>query len=358
MSKMTRRTFLGAGAAATAIVAGQLGAKSGRAQQAPVRVAQGGGVLNLYSARHYDSDSEIYQGFTNATGIQVNLIEAEADPLIERIKSEGANSPADVLITVDAGRLWRAEQEGLFQPVTSTVLENAVPENLRHPQGLWYGVSKRARVIMYDKTKVNPAQLSTYEDLADPKWRGQILVRSSTNIYNQSLVGSLIEANGPQATEEWVRALVANFARPPEGNDVSQIQACAAGVGTLTLANTYYLVRLLKSDDPAERQAAEKVGAFFPNQRDRGTHVNISGAGVLKTSPNKAAAIQFLEYLVTPEAQEIFAQSNHEYPVLAGAALDPVLASLGEFKEDSLNASVFGRNNGEALQIMDRAGWT
>lgn len=358
MGKMTRRTFMGAGAAVTVAVIGQLGAKSGRAQQAPTRVAQAGGVLNLYSARHYDSDNQIYQSFTNATGLQVNLIEAEADPLIERIKSEGSNSPADVLITVDAGRLWRAEQDGLFQPVESDVLRQAVPENLRHPQGLWYGVSKRARVIMYDKTKVNPSELSTYENLADPKWRGQILVRSSTNIYNQSLVGSILEADGPEATEAWVRGLVANFARPPEGNDTSQIQACAAGVGTLAIANTYYLVRLLGSDNPAERQAAEKIGVFFPNQRDRGTHVNISGAGVLKTAPNKAAAIQFLEYLVSPEAQEIFAQSNHEYPVLPGADLDPVLASFGEFREDSLNASIFGRNNEAALRIMDRAGWT
>lgn len=358
MSKMTRRTFLGAGAAVTAAVVGQLGTKSGRAQQSPSRIAQAGRTLNLYSARHYDSDNQIYQSFTNATGIQINLIEAEADPLIERIKSEGTNSPADVLMTVDAGRLWRAEQEGLFQPVDSAVLREAVPENLRHPQGLWYGVSKRARVIMYDKTKVNPAELSTYENLTDPKWRGQILVRSSTNVYNQSLVGSILEADGPEATEEWVRGLVANFARPPEGNDISQIQSCAAGVGTITIANTYYLVRLLKSEDPAERQAAEKVAVFFPNQRDRGAHVNISGAGVLKSAPDKAAAVQFLEYLVSPEAQEIFAQSNHEYPVLEGAALDPVLASLGTFKEDTLNASVFGRNNAEALQIMDRAGWT
>lgn len=357
MNKMTRRTFLGASTAAAALAMGQWKPRAGRAQSAP-QVAQGGGVLNLYSARHYDTDNALYQSFTDATGIQINLIEAEADPLIERIKSEGANSPADILMTVDAGRLWRAEQDGLFQPIQSDILNQAVPENLRHPEGLWYGLSKRARVIIYNKEQVNPSELSTYEDLADPKWRGQILVRSSTNIYNQSLTGSMLEANGPEATEEWVRGLVANFARPPEGNDTAQIQACAAGVGNLAIANTYYLIRLAKSDDPADREVAEKVSIFFPNQRDRGTHVNISGAGVLKTAPNKDAAIRFLEHLVSQESQEIFAQGNNEYPVLEGVALDPVLASYGEFKEDSLNASIFGRNNEEALRIMDRGGWT
>jgi iron(III) transport system substrate-binding protein len=355
MNKMTRRTFLVGGAAVTAIIVGPA-SRSSRAQT-PTQTAQTG-TLNLYSARHYDTDNTLYQSFTDETGTQVNLIEAEADPLIERIKSEGSNSPADVLITVDAGRLWRAEQEGLFQPVESAVLQESVPENLRHPQGLWFGLSKRARVIMYDRTKVNPAELSTYEALADPKWRGQVLVRSSTNVYNQSLVGSILEANGPEATEEWVRGLVANFARPAEGNDTGQIMACASGVGTLAIANTYYLVRLLKSEDPAEREAAERIGVFFPNQRDRGTHINISGAGVLKTAPNRDAAVRFIEHLASPQSQQIFAQGNNEYPVVQGTELDPTLASFGEFKEDSLNASVFGRNNEEALRIMDRAGWT
>lgn len=354
MSKMTRRTFLGATTAVTIVTLGQF-PKSGRAQSS---LAQGGGEVNLYSARHYDTDNRLYESFTEATGVRVNLIEAEADPLIERIKSEGTNSPADVLVTVDAGRLWRAEQEGLFEPVTSTILQNAVPSSLRHPQGLWFGLSKRARVIMYNKEKVNPAELSTYEDLADPKWRGQVLVRSSTNIYNQSLVGSMLEANGEQATEEWARGLVANFARPPEGNDTAQIQACAAGVGNLAIANTYYLMRLAKSDDPADQAVAEKIGVFFPNQRDRGTHVNISGAGVLKTAPNKQAAIRFLEHLVSQESQEIFAQGNNEYPVVEGVPLDPVVASYGSFKEDQLNASIIGRNNDAALRLMDRAGWT
>jgi iron(III) transport system substrate-binding protein len=350
MSKISRRTFIGAGTAAATIAIGTWG-RSARAQSS-------GSVVNLYSARHYDSDNEIYQAFADATGIRVNLIEAEADPLIERIKSEGANSPADVLVTVDAGRLWRAEQAGLFQPANSTALTQAIPENLRHPQGLWYGFSKRARVIMYDKTKVTPAELSTYEDLANPKWRGKILVRSSTNIYNQSLTGSILAAVGAQKTEEWARGVVANFARPPEGNDTAQIMACAAGVGSLAISNTYYLLRMLASEKPEDKAVAEKIGIFFPNQRDRGAHVNISGGGLVKTSPNKANAIKFLEFLASPKAQEIFAKSNHEYPVVAGTPIDPVLATYGtDFKEDSLNASIFGRNGEEAMKIADRAGW-
>jgi iron(III) transport system substrate-binding protein len=350
MSKISRRTFIGAGTAAATIAIGSWG----RGAQAQTS----GSVVNLYSARHYDADNAMYQAFTDATGVRVNLIEAEADPLIERIKSEGANSPADVLVTVDAGRLWRAEQAGLFQPANSDILNQAIPENLRHPQGLWFGFSKRARVIMYDKTKVSPSELSTYEDLANPKWRGKILVRSSTNIYNQSLTGSILAAAGAPKTEEWARGVVANFARPAQGNDTGQIQSCAAGVGTLAISNTYYLLRMLASDKPEERAVAEKIGIFFPNQRDRGTHVNISGGGLVKTSPNKANAIKFLEFLASPKAQEVFAKSNHEYPVVAGTPVDPTLASYGTFKEDALNAAVFGRNGEEALKIMDRAGWT
>ncbi|MCU0568261.1 MAG: Fe(3+) ABC transporter substrate-binding protein [Oculatellaceae cyanobacterium Prado106] len=350
MNKIARRQFIGMGAAAAAIATAQFG-KSAKAQTSP------GGVVNLYSSRHYDTDNALYESFTRATGIRVNLIEAEADPLIERIKTEGANSPADVLITVDAGRLWRAEQEGLFQPIESSVLTSAVPANLRHPDGLWYGFSKRARVIMYDKSKVNPAEITTYEALTDPKWRGQILTRSSTNIYSVSLTSSVLEANGSATTEEWIQGLVANLARQPEGNDTAQIQACAAGVGSLAIANTYYLVRMMKSDKPEERAIAEKLGVVFPNQRDRGTHVNISGGGVLKNSPNKAAAIKFLEHMVSPEAQEIFAKGNNEYPVIANAPVDPMLQALGNFKEDPVSATVYGRNSLVSLQLMNQGGW-
>jgi len=314
-------------------------------------------VVNLYSARHYESDKALYDSFTKKTGIKVNLIEAAGDKLIERIKSEGANSPADVIVTVDAGNLWRAQDAGLLQPVRSKILETAIPANLRDPQGYWFGFSKRARVIVYNKTKVKPSQLSTYEDLANPKWKGRVIVRSSSNVYNMSLTGSVLAKNGVKKTEEWVRGMVANFARPPEGNDTAQIKAVAAGVADLTLVNSYYVIRLMKSDKPEDKAVANKIAVFFPNQSDRGTHINIGGAGVAKTSPNRAAAVKFLEHLASREAQEIFAKSNNEYPAVKNASIDPVLASLGKFKEDNINAAVFGKNNAEALKIMDRGGW-
>lgn len=347
---ITRRVFLASGAAVTAIATHQL--MYGRA-------AQSEQVLNLYSARHYDTDTEIYDSFTKKTGIKVKLVEAEADKLIERIKSEGANSPADVLLTVDAGRLWRAQEAGLLQPVSSKALKAAIPANLSEPKGYWYGFSKRARVIVYNKDKVKPSELSRYEDLADPKWKGRLISRSSTHVYNQSLVGAILAADGPQKTEVWARGVVTNFSRQPEGNDTAQIKAVASGAADLTFVNTYYVVRLMKSKKPEDQAIASKIGVFFPNQGsgDRGTHINISGGGVVKTSKNQEAAIKFLEHLISPEVQEIFAKGNNEYPVLAKAPTDPVLTSLGNFREDKLNAAIYGGNNGEALKIMDRAGW-
>lgn len=316
-----------------------------------------GGELNLYSSRHYDTDDALYQGFTAKTGIEINLIEGDADELISRIKSEGANSPADVLMTVDAGRLWRAEEEGLFQTVDSPVLEAAIPENLRHPDGFWFGLTQRARVIVYNKDTVDPSELSTYEDLADPKWKGRVCIRSSSNIYNQSLLGSMVESIGMDATEEWAKGLVSNLAREPEGGDTDQIKAVAAGQCDVAIANHYYWARLAKSEDATEQGIADQVGVFFPNQGDRGTHVNISGAGVVAMAPNYENAVAFLEYLVTPEAQEVFAQGNNEYPVVEGVTTDDVVLGLGDFKVDSMNVSAYGRNNAEVLQISDRAGW-
>ena len=361
MKKITRRVFLATGTAMAIVVAGCVGKTTNGSNQAQTQTqtqTQGQTqTLNLYSARHYDTDNALYESFTKKTGIKVNLVEAKAEELIERIKSEGANSPADLIITVDAGNLSRAKEAGILQPVSSQVLETAIPASLRDPDGHWFGLSKRARVIVYNKDKVKPSDLSTYEALTDPKWKGRILVRSSNNVYNQSLVGSMLEVNGPQKTEEWARGVVANFARAPEGNDTAQIKAVAAGQGDIAIANTYYVARLLKSDKPEDKAIAQKIGVFFPNQNERGAHVNISGGGVVKTAPNKEGAIKFLEYMVSPEAQEIFAKSNYEYPVLEGAALDPVVASLGQFKADATNAAAFGKNNPEALKIMDRAGW-
>jgi len=363
MKKITRRVFLATGTAMAIVVAGCVGKTTNGSNQAQTQTqtqtqTQGQTqTLNLYSARHYDTDNALYESFTKKTGIKVNLVEAKAEELIERIKSEGANSPADLIITVDAGNLSRAKEAGILQPVSSKVLETTVPASLRDPEGHWFGLSKRARVIVYNKDKVKPSDLSTYEALTDPKWKGRILVRSSNNVYNQSLVGSMLEVNGPQKTEEWARGVVANFARPPEGNDTAQIKAVAAGQGDIAIANSYYVARLLKSDKPEDKAIAQKIGVFFPNQNERGAHVNISGGGVVKTAPNKEGAIKFLEYMVSPEAQESFAKSNYEYPVLEGAALDPVVASLGQFKADATNAAAFGKNNPEALKIMDRAGW-
>jgi iron(III) transport system substrate-binding protein len=349
MNKLTRRGFMAASAAFTAITLGEL--KRSRPTLADT------GVVNLYSSRHYDTDNQLYENFTTNTGIKVNLVEGKGDALIERIKSEGANSPADVFLTVDAGRLWRAQQENILKPISSSTLNNAIPANLRDPQGRWYGFSKRARVIMYSKSRVNPSQLSTYEDLGDSKWQDKVLIRSSGNIYNQSLVASMIEELGEQPTEAWVKQFVANFARPPEGNDTAQIKAVAAGAGDVALANSYYLARLARSSDAADQAVANEVGMFFPNQRGRGTHINISGGGVVATAPNPTGATQFLEYLVSSEAQQMFAQGGNEYPVVAGVATPQVLQQFGSFKENNLDVSAYGRLNAEAIQLMDRAGW-
>ncbi|MEN9228042.1 MAG: Fe(3+) ABC transporter substrate-binding protein [Gloeomargarita sp. GMQP_bins_120] len=315
------------------------------------------GVVNVYSSRHYDSDRELFRRFTQATGIQVNVLEGKDDELIERIRSEGRNSPADVLFTVDAGRLWRAQQAGLFRPVDSPLLTRSIPASLREPRNHWFGFTRRARVIMYNKDRVKPGDISTYEELADPKWRGQVLVRSSRNVYNQSLVGALIRHLGEARTERWARGLVENLARPPQGGDTDQIRAAAAGVGALAISNTYYLIRLLKSPNPADREVGQKMGIIFPNQNSFGTHVNISGAGVIVTAPHARNAVRFLEFLATREAQDVLARGNNEYPAVPGVPLDPVLASFGTFKQDPINASVFGRNNELALRITDRAGW-
>ncbi|MBI4081095.1 MAG: Fe(3+) ABC transporter substrate-binding protein [Candidatus Lambdaproteobacteria bacterium] len=314
-------------------------------------------AVNLYSARHYDSDKALYQGFTRRTGIRVNLIEGGGDQLIERIKAEGPNSPADVLIAADAGLLWRAQAAGILQPVASPALEQAIPPRFREPGGHWFGLTKRARVLVYSKARVKPAELASYEGLANPRWKGRIVVRSSSNVYNQSLTGALIAAHGEAATEAWARALVANFARPPSGGDRDQIRAVAAGEADVAISNTYYLGQLINSRRPEERAAAAQVAVFFPNQQDRGTHVNISGGGVARHAPNREAAVRFLDYLVTAEAQQVFARGNFEYPIVAGVATDPTIAAFGTFKEDPLDAAVFGRNNEAALKLMDRAGW-
>ncbi|ELR96445.1 Fe(3+) ABC transporter substrate-binding protein [Gloeocapsa sp. PCC 73106] len=349
MNQLSRRVFLAGAAATTAVTLGQFNRKN--------RVSAQTQEINLYSSRHYNTDNALYENFTTATGIKVNLIEGNADELIERIKSEGQNSPADILMTVDVTRLWRADQEGIFTPVSSAILTEKIPANLRHPEGHWFAFSKRARVIMYHKDRVNPAELSTYEDLADPKWKGKIAIRSSDNSYNQALVASIIAANGEEKTQEWTQGLVANFARPPEGNDTAQIEAVAAGIADLAIANTYYLANLGQSEEPQKQEIFKTIGIFFPNQQDRGAHVNISGGGLLKTAPNPEGGVKFLEYLVSEEAQKFFAEGNNEYPVVEGVPIAPIIAGFGEFKSDSTAIAELGPLVPPAVQVMDRAGW-
>lgn len=316
------------------------------------------GTLNIYSARHYNTDEALYGNFSDLTGVKINRIDAEPDPLVERLKAEGDKSPCDVFLTTDAGRIERARQLDLLQPVASEVLAARVPAHLRDPDNTWFGFSKRARVIVYGKAQVSAADApKTYEALADPKWKGKLLIRSSGHIYNQSLVGSLLAALGPEKTEAWARGVAANLARPPRGGDTDQIKGVAAGEAEIGVTNTYYLANLMRSKKPEDRAVAEKVGVVFPDQDGRGTHVNISGGAVARHAPNRMAAVKFLEYLVSTPAQKYFAEGNSEYPVVAGVPLSAELQALGTFKEDPLNARVFALNNAEALRIMDRAGW-
>ncbi len=315
-------------------------------------------VLNLYSSRHYQTDEALYTGFTKLTGIKVNRIEAGEDALIERIRNEGARSPADVLVTVDAGRLWRAEQLGLFQPVKSAQLEARIPASFREPNGLWYGVSLRARVIAYNRSKVNAAGLKNYEDLADAKWKGRVCMRSSSNIYNLSLMGALIEHLGEAKAEAWAKSVKNNLAREPKGGDTDQLKSVAAGECDVTISNQYYYARLARSQKREERAVAEKLGIVFPNQSSWGTHVNVSGAGVMKNAPHRDAAVRFLEYLASDAAQRYFADGNNEWPAVAGVQVaNPVLSDFGAFKVDPINVAVLGRNQPGAQKLYDRTGW-
>ena len=316
-----------------------------------------GEELNIYSSRHYDTDLELYDEFTKQTGIKINLIEGGSDELIERIKSEGINSPADVVITVDAGRLWRAKEAGVLSGVESEILFERIPAELRDVDNQWFGLSQRIRGIVYNKSVVSEEDLQGYLQLADPVWKGRICVRSSNNIYNQSMVASLIESIGAEATEQWATALVSNFARSPQGGDTDQIKAVAAGVCDVALANHYYLARLMESEHSADREVADAVGIYFPGGEYNGVHVNISGAGVAAHSPNRSNAIRFLEYLTEENAQTYFSGGNYEYPVSGDTYLPEILELFGRFTSDAVNVSAYGRNNPDAIRLMDRAGW-
>lgn len=313
--------------------------------------------VNVYSSRHYNTDQALYDEFTDATGIKVNLIEAKGDALIERMAAEGESSPADVFITVDGSRIARAVEAGLFQAVDSEALTSAVPENLRHPEGLWFGLSTRVRGIVYAKDKVDPSTITAYEDLTGEEWKGRVCIRSSSNVYNQSLVASMIAADGLEAAEGWANGIVANMARDPQGGDTDQIKAVAAGECDVAVSNHYYLARLMRSEKAEDKAVADAVDIIFPNQDGRGAHANVSAAGVAAHAPNKDAAIQFIEYLATPSAQAYFAEGNNEWPVVADVKLSPVLEAWGEFKTDAVAVASFGENNADALKAMDRAGW-
>jgi iron(III) transport system substrate-binding protein len=313
--------------------------------------------VNIYSERKEELIKPLLDRFTTETGIKVNLVTGEGDALIKRLEIEGGNSPADILLATDVARLYRARSLGLLQPVQSDMLANAIPGKFRDGEGYWFGLSLRSRVIVYAKDRVQPDRLSTYEALAGPEWKGRICVRSSSNPYNQSLVASMIARKGVEATEEWARGLVNNFARAPKGGDRDQIKAVAVGECDVALVNTYYLGGMLHSGVPDEKEAAEKTALFWPNQNDRGAHFNVSGAGVTRAAKNRDAAIRLLEFLAGDEAQAWYAQVNYEFPVSPGVAVSETLKQWGDFIADDIRLDQLGQYNAEAVRLMDRAGW-
>jgi iron(III) transport system substrate-binding protein len=311
------------------------------------------GEVNIYSARHYQSDETLYAEFEERTGIEINRLQGGSDALIERIANEGRNTPADVLITVDAGRLWRAEKEGILASIESDRLKSRLPASVRHPNGEWFGFSSRARVIFYSKDRYDEPPVTTYEGLADDKLEGEVCIRSSGNVYNQSLLASMIAAHGTDKAEDWAAGVVDNFARDPEGGDTDQIMGAAVGACGVAVANHYYYVRMLQNNPDLD----EKVGLIWPNQDGRGAHINVSGAGAVKHGPNRENAVRFLEYLASDFAQRYFADGNNEYPVVEGVAPNTKLEKLGAFKPDDVNVALFGKHQAKAQKIFDRVGW-
>ena len=317
--------------------------------------------VNVYTSRHYDSDDALYEKFKNNTGIKVNIISGKGDALMERLKSEGNNSPADIFLTTDAGNLWKIQKEGLFLSINSENIKSIVPSNFRGPGDEWIAIAKRARVIFYNPNNVSSQEIEnlSYEDLSASKWKGRIVIRSSGNIYNQSLVASLISNHGIEATEEWAKGLVSNLARKPQGNDRAQIIAVANGEADIAVANSYYYGAMLSGSKGEEQEtAAKKVRMHFPNQDNRGVHVNISGAGILKSAPNKDNALTFLEFLLSEQAQEHIVNNTFEYPVLDTVSPSTYISQFGtDFVEDQTSAGDFGKYNPDAIRLMDRVGW-
>lgn len=327
------------------------------ADNTPDTTPSGSGVVNVYTARHYEIDSQIFQEFTKQTGIQVNEVKGNAEELIERLRREGESTEADLFITVDGGVLDYAKQNDILQPVESEIVEQNVPAELRDKDNMWVGMATRARVIAYSKDRVNPEELSTYEDLASDKWKGKVLARSSTSLYNQSLLASLIELNGEEQAEQWAQGVVNNFAREPQGNDRDQAKAIVAGVGDVAIMNTYYVGLLLNSKDPEEVKVGESIGVFFPNQETTGTHRNISGIALTKHSKNKENAIKLIEFMTSKEAQTMLTQGNYEFPVNDDAELPELLQSWGPFKAQQIDFAKLGEHNKKAVEIFNKVGW-
>ncbi|RXK03129.1 Fe(3+) ABC transporter substrate-binding protein [Arcobacter sp. CECT 8989] len=313
--------------------------------------------VNVYSHRHYDTDKQLFKMFEEKTGIKVNVVKAKASALIKRIESEGKNSPADVLITVDAGRLYQATEKDLLQSIDSDYLTKNIPAQLRDKDNKWFALTKRSRVAVYKLGTGIEKELSTYEDLADPKFKGKIMVRSSNNIYNQSLMAAMIAHHGEEKALEWAKGVVANMAKKPKGNDRYQVKAVANGIGEIAIANTYYIGKMVDNKEVAQAEAVKKVKIFFPKFENGGTHINVSGAGVAKYAPNKENAIKFVEFLASPDAQELFAKGNFEYPVLKGVKPSKLVSSWGTFEDDTISINTLGENNAKAVKIFDQAGW-
>lgn len=340
---------------ATAFAALALAA-CGQSGEAPK--AGGEPVLNLYTARHYDADQALYDRFTQETGIRINLIEGNPDELIARMRSEGANSPADVFVAADAGALYRAQEAGLLQATAdSTVLNERIPANLRAPEGQWFGFSRRARVVAYDQARVRPDEIDTYEKLASPRFRGKLCVRSGDNVYNLSLMGALIEAWGPERARAWADGIVANMARQPGGGDRDQIRAIAAGVCEIALTNSYYFIRMANGDDAADRTVTQTVKLGFPSLNGQGAHVNVSGGGIAAHSPNHANAVRFLEFLANDQSQEMVSRMNYEFPAVASVAAPAPVDAYANFTANPMSVATYGPRQGEARSIMSAAGW-
>lgn len=322
-------------------------------------------VVNVYTHRHYDTDKEIFARFTAETGIAVNVVMAEDDELLSRLEAEGANSPADVIITADAGRLGLARQRGYLKPVKDSVLEANIPQHLRDPEGHWFGFTQRARVVAYDKNKVRPEELRTYTQLCSPRFKGQILVRPSENVYNQSLVAAMVAHWGADSARTWCEGVVANMARDPKGSDTDQLLAIGEGLGSVAIVNSYYIGKLMKSDDPARQKAKNAIAVALPlleqandpAGRSIGTHVNVSGGGVAAHAKHEANAIALLRFLSNDASQAAFADGNMEYPVKPGIPATAILQGFGILQPDTLDLSLLGRYNAEAVKVLSAAGW-